>query len=169
MSDVRRLAAQPLDPIAFAAFGTVVAARGGLAAHGGRAINAATSMRFDLADDLHLTAEAGRPVLAVFRAQARRFPFHATELERHRLGSQLFVPLAGVRFVILVAPAGDAPDAARVAAFVCDGKQGVLLAPGTWHHPLLALDDGDFVVVERAAATPDCDVAPLGVPVQVLL
>jgi ureidoglycolate lyase len=165
---LRRLAALPLDPIGFAPFGTVVAASGGLAAHGGRPINAGSSMRFDLSDDLCVTAQAGRPVLAVFRAQARRFPFRATELERHRLGSQLFVPLAGVRSVILVAPAGEAPDPDRLVAFRCDGRQGVLLAPGTWHHPLLALDDGDFVVVERAGAQIDCDVALLPVPVEVV-
>jgi len=64
--------------------------------------------------------------------------------------------------VIVVAPAGEAPTAAgMLAAFVTDGRQGVVLAPGTWHHALLAVDAGDFVVVERAGAVVDCDTCEL--------
>ena len=37
-------------------------------------------------------------------------------------------------------------------------RQGVVLAPGTWHHALLAVEGGDFAVVERRAAQVDCDV-----------
>lgn len=39
----------------------------------GRGINADTSRRFDLSSDLALTAEDGGPMLALFRAQGRRF------------------------------------------------------------------------------------------------
>jgi ureidoglycolate lyase len=149
--------AVPLDAATFAPFGTVIAAPAGV----GRKINDATSDRFDIVDDLQLTAAGGRPQLALFRSQARRFPFIATELECHRLGSQSFVPLTGARFVIVVAPAAPAPHTGDVRAFVADGRQGVVLHPGTWHHALLTVDDGDFVVIERAAAQPDCDIALL--------
>ena len=157
--------ALPLDAATFAPFGTVIAAPAGV----GRRINDATSERFDLVDDMRLTAIGGRPQLALFRAQARRFPFTATQLECHRLGSQTFVPLTGARFVIVVAPAGSAPDANDVRAFVTDGRQGVVLHPGTWHHALLAVDDGDFVVIERAAAQPDCDLATLEAALTIVL
>ncbi|WP_338138203.1 ureidoglycolate lyase [Comamonas aquatica] len=33
-----------------------------------------------------------------------------------------------------------------------------MLAPGTWHHALLAVEGGDFVVIERRAAQVDCDI-----------
>ena len=89
------------------------------------------------------------------------------EMERHSLGSQSFIPLgAARRLVLVVARPGAAPRGlADLAAFVSDGAQGVWLAPGTWHHPLLALDAGDFLVVERRAAAVDCDVVPLQPPV----
>jgi ureidoglycolate lyase len=156
------LAAQPLTPQAFAPYGTVIAApTAGL----GRPINGGNAMRFDLLDDLQLGAEGGRPMLALFRAQARRFPHAVTEMERHALGSQAFVPLGERRFVIVVARAGAAPvSCSQLAAFVTDGRQGVVLAPGTWHHALLAVDAGDFVVVERAGGEVDCDICHLRVP-----
>jgi ureidoglycolate lyase len=158
------LVPQPLTPKAFAPYGTVLAAPDGA----GRPINGGNAERFDLVDDLRLGAQAGRPMLALFRAQARRFPHEVTEMERHALGSQTFVPLGERRFVIVVAPAGEAPTTAGVLeAFITDGHQGVVLAPGTWHHALLAVDAGDFVVIERAAAAVDCDVCWLQEPARI--
>lgn len=83
------LAVQPLTPQAFAPYGTVLAAPAGKK---GRPINGGNAERFDLVGDLQLGAQGGRPMLALFRAQARRFPHEVTEMERHALGSQTFVP-----------------------------------------------------------------------------
>ena len=79
---------QPLTPAAFQPFGTVLQAPTGA----GRMINAGSSERFELVDDLQLGAEGGRAQLALFRAQARSFPLQVQEVERHQLGSQTFVP-----------------------------------------------------------------------------
>ncbi len=149
----RSLVAEPLEAAAFAAFGTVIQAPGGP----GRSINAGTTQRFDLLADLQLTAAGGRPMLAIFRANPRVFPFRAVELERHAHGSQLFMPLGEQRFVVLVAATGTVPSADDLRAFVSNGRQGVVLAPGTWHHALLSLGAADYAVIERAAATVDCD------------
>jgi ureidoglycolate lyase len=160
---VRALIAEPLTAAAFAPFGTVVAWPGG----DGRAINAGSSRRADLDDALQLVAQDGAPRLAIYRAEARTFPFTAKQLERHKLGSQTFIPLGAARFVILVAPAGAKPQADSLRAFVTDGRQGVSLAPGTWHHGLLALDAADFAVIERAAPEEDCELATLDQPVAI--
>ena len=160
------LSVQPLSAATFAPFGTVVEVPAGAT---GRPINGGTSQRFDLLADMALAAEGGRPVLALFRAQARRFPHAVNELERHALGSQTFVPLGQRRFVLVVAPAAAEPDLGALAAFITDGAQGVVLAPGTWHHALLAVDAGDFVVVERAAQAVDCDVVRWEAGVRVVI
>lgn len=162
---VSSLVARPLDPDDFQRFGTVLQAPS--CANAGRPINAGTARRFDLMDDLHLHTAGGRAQLALFRARARSFPLALHALECHRLGSQTFVPLGAKRFVIVVAPAGVPPDATALAAFVTDGTQGVTLAPGTWHHALLALDEGDFVVIERAAPETDCVLCTLPAAVEV--
>jgi ureidoglycolate lyase len=151
----------PLTAQAFAPFGVVIEHPGGA----GQSINAGSAQRFDLAPDLQLHAAQGRAALVLFRAQARSFPQTLTLLERHVLGSQSFVPLGLRRFVIVVAAAGAAPHAEDLRAFITDGLQGVLLSPGVWHHALLAVDAGDFVVIERAADAVDCEEITLPQPV----
>lgn len=151
---MRRLLPVPLTAEGFAPFGTVIERP---AAAGGRFINGGTSRRHDLLADLNLQADGGHPLLTLFHAQARQFPLRLGELERHRLGTQTFVPLAGARCVIVVAAAHAPLHAEALQAFQVRGDQGFVLAPGTWHHALLALDEGDFVVIERAADTVDCE------------
>jgi ureidoglycolate lyase len=79
-------------------------------------------------------------------------------LERHPLSSQLFMPLAGQPFLVVVAAAGEDPDAAAVRAFATNGRQGVNYRRGTWHHPLIAIGDaGEFLVIDRAGEGRNCD------------
>jgi len=163
---MRRLRPVPLTAEGFAPFGTVIERPAG---SGGRLINGGSARRHDLLADLDLQAEGGQPLLTLFHAQARPFPWRLGELERHRLGSQTFVPLAGARCVIVVAAAGAPLQADALRAFQVRGDQGFVLAPGTWHHALLAIDEGDFVVIERGAATVDCDEQALDEPVELHL
>ena len=160
------LIAQPLTAEAFAPFGCVLEVPRQGPAAAARSINGGNVLRYDLLPDLALTADGGVPMLAIFRAQARSFPLAITEMERHRLGSQTFVPLGTQRFVIVVAAADSSCDAADLHAFVTNGQQGVVLAPGTWHHALLAVEGGDFVVVERGAEVVDCEVHAMCMPMQ---
>jgi ureidoglycolate lyase len=158
-----RLKAQPLAAAAFAAYGEVVAA-----GPAGRWINGGHAWRSE-AGTPALQAGGGRAALAVFRATARdaRGPWQL--LERHALGSQSFFPLGAARCLVLVARGDAAPDPATLAAFVTAPGQGWTLAPGTWHHALIALADVDVAVLERIGAEPDCDEAHLPVPVEVEL
>ncbi|MBC7729764.1 MAG: ureidoglycolate lyase [Microbacteriaceae bacterium] len=158
---------QALTDTVFAPFGRVlqVPADG----QGGHAINQGTSQRFELVADALLTAEAGRPVVSISRALARVLPLTLVAMERHPLGSQSFVPLGAARRFALVVAAGRVPAEAlgdHLQAFVSNGTQGVLLAPGTWHHGLLALDAGDYLVLERRGDAVDCDLADLASPVR---
>ena len=169
------LQAQPLTATAFAAYGDVIGIPAAAAhatvdaAHAGgpgvRAINGGTSLRFDMPGGLDLHAQGGKPCVAVFRAQAQALAGPWRLLERHRLGSQTFIPLAGARCVVLVARGDPAPDPETLAAFSVDGAQGFTLHADTWHHGLIALDEGDFVVIERRAAAVDCEFAELAQPV----
>lgn len=154
---MKTLVPRPITADAFAPYGWLVAAQG----HSGRLINEGSSLRVDDVGDLALTADGGAPCLAVFRAQARDIAGPWQALEVHRLGTQTFIPLAGARCVLLVALGGALPDPATLAAFVLPGDCGATLRAGTWHHGLLALDAGDWVVIERSAALADCDLATL--------
>lgn len=155
------LVAQALTAAAFAPFGDVIAV-----AAAGEPINDGSTLRIESVAALDLQREQGRAVLAVYQASARCFPFTAVQVECHRLSDQVFLPLgAALRCVLLVA----APDAqgapGPLQAFVSDGRQGIRLRAGTWHHGLLALDDGPWAVLERRAldGRADCalhDLAP---------
>ena len=147
-----------LTPAAFAPFGDVIQAP----VNGGAAANQGTAQRFDDAVPLALTAHGGEPLLSLFRVQPVSLPVACTLMERHPLSTQAFVPLGERRFLVLVAPAKLAePDALAVRAFLTNGRQGVNFRPGTWHHPVLALDtETDFVMVGRRDRGDDCDVVP---------
>lgn len=152
----RILTAQPLTAAAFAPYGEVISSAG----RAGRAINAGTSLRVEMGDPDILDA-GGRPSLSVFRAQAITLPFAARMLERHRLGSQTFLPLAGTRYVVLVALGADAPDLATLQAFMAGAGMGITLRRDVWHHPLMALAEGEFAVLERAGPAVDCEIVDL--------
>ena len=57
--------------------------------------------------------EGGRPLISIFRGQAFAFPVEIRMMERHPLGSQAFVPLQPVPFLIVVAPDRDMSGASN--------------------------------------------------------
>ena len=156
-----RLAIRPINAADFSPYGWLADADGA----SGRPINDGSSQRFDGVGELQLTAEGGAPCLALFRAQPRdpRGPWQ--QLERHRLGTQSFVPMGGASYVVLVALGETRPDEETLAAFAVAGHQAVTLCAGTWHHGLIAPQGGDFVVIERQAEAVDCELATLANPV----
>lgn len=156
------LRARPITPQTFAPYGDVLTAEG----RASREINNGTSTRAEMPDP-DVLDQAGRPSLSVFRARGAGLPFTATLLERHRLGSQSFVPLGGTPFAVLVALGEKEPDLDSLAAFLVDGRSGITFRRDTWHHPLIALADGDFVVIERRAAQVDCEIIELTESVQI--
>ncbi|MEQ5841354.1 ureidoglycolate hydrolase [Paraburkholderia acidicola] len=162
---MKTLRLERLTREAFAPFGEVIELAG--ARH--FPINGGTTERYHDLANVDVCADGGRPLISLFRAQPRAWPIEIAMMERHPHGSQAFVPLVDVRYLVVVAPAGEF-DAARMCAFVSDGWQGVNYARGVWHHPLLALDRvSDFVVVDRGGAQPNCDEIELPVPLRLAM
>lgn len=161
----RSLRVQPITAAAFAPYGVLIEPMTGQ----GRLINQGSSQRFDFAAGLDLVQAGGAPCLALFRAQAQEphGPWHT--LERHRLGSQTFLPCTGAHCIALVGLGAAAPEPDGLAAFLVGPQQGFCLHPGTWHHGLLALEAGDFWVLERQAHAPDCEWAELAQAVHLVL
>lgn len=158
---MRLLSLRPIAAAAFAPYGWLAPAEGVT----GRPINEGSSQRIEGDGELQLTADGGTPCLAMFRASPRDPHGPWQVLERHRLGSQTFVPMDGAAYVVLVALGEEAPDEGTLAAFTVAGHQAVTLRAGTWHHGLIAPQGGDFVVIERRGAEVDCELARLEVAV----
>jgi ureidoglycolate lyase len=141
------LAIEPLTAEAFKPFGDVIEATDN-AQH--FTINQGFAERFHRLAQVDVTTDGGQPAISIFKARARALPLQLSVLEKHPFGSQAFMPLSGHAYLVVVALGGDAPDLATLKCFMASAQQGVNYAKGTWHHPLLALQDGDFLVMDRA-------------------
>jgi ureidoglycolate lyase len=151
----------PLTRQAFLPFGDVIDDTGATVFP----TNDGTALRIHELGVADCQAEGGRTLFSIFRMTQPSLPDAIRLMERHPLSSQAFVPLGLVRFVAVVARPGTQPHASDLHAFVTNGRQGVNYRRGTWHHPLIALDPGDFLVVDRAgpgaAFTQDYDEVPM--------
>jgi ureidoglycolate lyase len=142
---------------AFAAFGDVILLEGArtFACNQGRAVR-----HHDLAPHVDVTDEGGRAGLSIYRSVASPLPFEVMVMERHPLGSQIFIPMTTdpqSRYLIAVAPAGDFRLEA-VRAFVVRGQTGINYFKGVWHLPIVALDRPmDFLAVDRIGSGSNLD------------
>ncbi|MDY7577209.1 ureidoglycolate lyase [Herbaspirillum sp. RTI4] len=161
---LRLITAVPLTAAGIAPFGDLLMphAQAGVESVAGVAINAGTAQRFDLAH-LDVAGEGGTACVTIFRTQegAHRAPYRLTAFERHRHGSQTFVPLGAARCLAVVTSGADAPDESAIRAFIVEPGQGLTLRRSVWHHPLITLDAADVLVIERRAAEVDCEVQPI--------
>jgi ureidoglycolate lyase len=139
----RVLKPQPLTAEAFAPFGDVIAADGAAAT-----INYGATQKY--ADLAAIRAEGGgRVAVHLYRSTPPAYPFVLRVMENHPLGSQMFVPLSGRPYLVVVAPKGRF-DPHAIAAFIAGPGQGVNYAPGTWHHYSLAVGGpSEFLVIDR--------------------
>lgn len=152
---MRRLSCLPIEAAAFSRFGVLVDSAGKTPEQ----INAGTTRRYaDLASLDVCDGNRGDPRLHLYLASARQFPLKVERLERHRRGSQVFIPLNNQSFVIVVAPGPEEPDWAAMQAFIVQAGQIVVLNRGCWHHGLIALNEGDrFAVIETGAYRSDTE------------
>jgi ureidoglycolate lyase len=140
-----RLAPRQISVEAFAPFGTLIEAR----LRPPEPINAGTTQRHSDLASLDLRAPGCDPRIGIYVARARAFPLTIAKLERHRQASQVFIPMGGHAFVVVVAPGGESPEWEGLHAFVTGPGQAIALRRGCWHHGLVALGDGDrFAVIE---------------------
>lgn len=142
---------------AFAPYGDVVESAESVAAE----MNADSFQRFD--DLCKVEANDGRVAISIARCRvATELPHQFAMVERHPHGSQSFVPLTPCRMMVVVAPAGAAPQADDLRAFVSNGRQGINYHRGTWHMPLIAFDENqEFLIIDRVGDSPNCDLHDL--------
>ncbi len=131
--------AQPLTAEAFAPYGDVIEAKGDPSFF----INAGKCGRFhDLAKTDFSDGKAG---ISLAHATPYRTPLSLTMIERHPLGSQMFMPLNDTPFLVIVADSSESTP----KAFLTNGTQGVNYHRGTWHGVLTPLNARQpFLIVD---------------------
>ncbi|CAK9441170.1 uncharacterized protein LODBEIA_P50390 [Lodderomyces beijingensis] len=180
------IVAEPLTPEAFAPYGGVISADHQL--HGAES----SSANYGTATKLHKVAPvsnnysnapSGKKETAnwnIFRCKApshlikhggSRSVYLCKVLERHPFTTQTFLPmgqdLRKKSFLVIVAQTDEAtpeklPDPSRIRAFLCKGNQSVTYGAGTWHAPMVVVDETiphlDFAVFihENGVADEDC-------------
>ena len=112
-------------------------------------INEGYAKRFDGIANLDTSKNNGQTTISIFSALKRSFPMKIDMMEKHPLGSQAFIPMKQTTFLVLVAPEGNKPDLNKIEAFIIPPEVGVNYNPGTWHFPLIATEDMNFLVVDR--------------------
>lgn len=139
----RNLAVRPMSAAIFAAYGDVIEVVGDPT----KLINQGKCGRYhDLAQ---LDFDDGRAGISLFDAQARTLPHLVDMVERHPQGSQAFIPLNGVPFLVVVADDAEGMPV-NVQAFVTLPGQSINLHRGVWHGVLCPIGaPGQFAVVDR--------------------
>ena len=134
---------EPLTKTAFEPFGDLIDTSGAP----DKIINQGLCGRYH--DRASLDFGSGRAGISLFEAKPRSLPYVLDMMERHPEGSQAFIPMSMVSFLVIVA--GDENGRpARPHAFLTEPGQAVNLHKGTWHGVLTPLvAPGLFAVVDR--------------------
>ena len=112
-------------------------------------INNGYAKRFDGIANVDTSKGNGKTIISIFSALKRSFPMKIDMMEKHPLGSQAFVPMKETTFLVFVAPKSNKLDLNKIEAFIIPPGIGVNYNPGTWHFPLIATEDMNFLVVDR--------------------
>ena len=107
-----------------------------------------TDSFFDLAN-IQIIGDDKRSRLNIFQAKKRNFPLKINMLENHPFSSQVFLPFNSTGFLVLVAPIGDKPKIDLIEIFKVSGGDGINFNPKVWHFPLIALEDCNFLTIDK--------------------
>lgn len=137
------LEARPLTAAAFAGYGDVIEVSGTPTT----LINDGTCGRYN--DLARLDFGDGRAGISLFDAAARHLPHEVKMVERHPQGSQAFIPITPVPFLVVVAE-DDNGTPKGLRAFLAASVQSVNLHRGVWHGVLCPVGaPGLFAVIDR--------------------
>ncbi len=136
---------RPLTRESFAAYGDVIEMRG----EPDFLINEGAAQRFHDLARIDVNESGGRAIVSMVKTRPVALPLDIKMMERHPLGSQIFMPLSKMPFLVVVSKNGTDDRPETPIAFIAR-SQGVNYGKNIWHHPLCALKEtSDFLVVDR--------------------
>ena len=112
-------------------------------------INDGYAKRYDDLANINISKNQGTTIVSIFSALKRTFPMNIDMMEKHPLGSQMFMPMKETTFLCFVAPEGNFPEIKKIQSFIIPPKTGINYKPGIWHFPLISTEDTNFIVVDR--------------------
>lgn len=161
-----RIPLSPLSSDIFAPFGDVIEVSDS---------NKIIPINDGLADRHHDLAkvdvddQGGHAIVSIIATQSTPLPLCVSVMERHPIGSQAFIPIDNIPYIVLVAPAGDF-DYQSLQGFLAQPYQGVNYAKGTWHHACISLNDSNqFLVIDRGGQGDNCDFVSIPESVNIII
>ena len=113
-------------------------------------INQSTTIRHHNISDLALNNEDGISAISIFSGSPRSIPIEIKIMEKHPIGSQSFLPVQNIDWLIVVSKEkNDMPDLDAMRCFRIQGDVGITYKKNVWHHPLLVRKNQDFWIVDR--------------------
>ena len=144
---------EPLSGESFKQFGDVLETEGVRS----EIINNGNTRKFANLAEVSL-AQGGQAQISIYRSAAMALPFQIRVMERHPLGSQAFFPLHKQPFPVVVGLPGTIPGPETIRVFLTNGRQGVNIHPGVWHHYQLSFEEGsEYIVIDRRGPGKNCD------------
>ncbi|CAH2353821.1 ureidoglycolate lyase [[Candida] railenensis] len=190
VSSYPSIVAKPLTPESFAKYGGVISADHQIKAVKSSAANYGTAVKMHKVAPIvnnFAKSPSGKPATAnwnIFRCSAPKHlikssvssstdkTYTSKVLERHPFSTQTFIPMGQnlnkISFLVIVAKTDystspdDLPDPSQVEAFICKGNQSITYGAGTWHAPMVVVDENipyiDFAVFihENGVDDEDC-------------
>lgn len=159
--------AHPASAEAFAAYGRLIPP-GEPRLH-----NEGRGTRRDFPARLAHEPPAARLDISTTEIIASKAPVRVSLVERHSLSAQAFLPMSGSRLLVAVAPTSSDGAACfeAIEAFIVPAGIGIEYHPGTWHAPLVALDEAARLVMMMWACDgpPDLEEVALPRPLDIVL
>ena len=112
-------------------------------------INSDTTKSFYDLGDIEILGANNQCRINIFKAKKRTFPLEINMLENHPLSSQSFIPLQNTSFIVVVAPISNIPNLNLLEAFIVPTEEGINFKPKVWHFPLIALEDSNFLTIDK--------------------
>ena len=112
-------------------------------------INSNTTKSFYDLVDIEILGKNNQCRVNIFKAEKRIFPLEINMLENHPLSSQSFIPLQNTSFIVVVAPISNTPNLKLLEAFKVSSEEGINFKPKVWHFPLIALEDSNFLTIDK--------------------
>ena len=144
-----------LEPSAFRPFGEVVSMD---SASRSLEINAGLAVRHLDVAKVDASEGKGCVHISIFAAQPHPNAFEIGMFERHPLASQMFIPLQPAGWVVIVARENSSGEPGEPVAFRPASGQGVNIARGVWHYPLVSLEESSFLVIDGGISEQNLEV-----------
>jgi len=152
------LMARAVDAAAIAPFGTLIHAPAGVGQR-------------QMFSEWVAPVDGLRPQFHVNRVPPSSAPVIIPQVEQHPHAAQVFVPLDGGPYLVVVMPSrpDGQPDTAAARAWIVPPTLGIAYRPGVWHASIIALEREACFSVMMWRGAPDDDVVTPVTPVAVLL